>query len=73
MGKKIDSVEPDGESVKVDLRERCCSGLGGLAPTKEETSDGIERGACEDLGISVWICGKEGDKNLVDLWSGFDL
>lgn len=74
FGKKSDSVEPDGESVKVDLRERCSSGIGGLAPAKEETSGGKERGACEDLGISVWIWGKEGeDTNLVDPWSGFDL
>lgn len=72
MGNKIDSVELDGESVKVDLREkdvdgegeRCSSGIGDLALAKGKTLGGNERKEEEDLGISVWECSNEGEDEI---------
>lgn len=73
-------MEPDGETMKVDLREkdgegeRCSSGISGLALDKRETSGGKETGAYGDLGISVWECSNKGeDKSRGDPQSGFDL
>ena len=51
MGNEIDSVELDGETVKVDLREkdvdgeggRCSSGVGDMALAEGGTSGGNER------------------------------
>lgn len=75
-------MEPDGETVKVDLREKdmngegekCSSGIGELALAEGETSGGNEREEWEDLGISAWECGNEGeDKISGDPRLGFDL
>ena len=54
-------MEPDGETVNVDLREkdadedgeRCSSGISVLALAKGEPSGRNETGVREDLGISV--------------------
>lgn len=58
MGNKVESVELDDETVKVDLRgndmdgggERCSSEIGDLLLVVTETS-------AEDLGALSWECG----------------
>lgn len=75
-------MELEGEAVNVDLREkgmdgegeRWTFGISGLALAKGETSGSNETGECEDLVISLWECGNEGeDKSRGEPQLGFDL
>lgn len=65
MGNKVDSVELDDETVKVDLRgndmggerERCSSVTGDLLLVIAKTPGEHEGVDCEDLETLGWECG----------------
>lgn len=75
MGSRVNSTEPDGETVNVDLRQRDVDGEAwrGSSGTGE-TSGGNETGVCDGFKISARECGNEEKDNAGgDLWCRSDL